>query len=123
MATNGRPATKPRTPLGERIAEARRIAGLSQIQLAGRLDTSQRVISYWEREPVALKPVQMAALADALDVTADFLLGREEPPRRGKGPVGKARRIFDAVSQLPRNQQEKIFDVIEPFISSHTKAS
>lgn len=123
MTTNGRPATKPRTPLGERIAEARAIAGLSQIQLAQRLKVSQRVISYWEREPVALKPGQLAALADALDVTADFLLGRKDPVRRGKGPVGKARRVFDEISRLPRNQQEKIFDVIEPFISSHSKAS
>jgi transcriptional regulator with XRE-family HTH domain len=119
----GRPPTKPRTPLGERIAEARRVAGLSQIQLADKLETTQRVVSYWEREPVALKPDQLTALADALGTSADFLLGRETSTGRGKGPAGKARRVFEAVSKLPRKQQEKIFDVIEPFISSHSKAS
>jgi len=93
------------------------------MQLADKLETTQRVVSYWEREPVALKPEQLTALADALGTSADFLLGREPPAGRGKGPAGKARRIFEAVSKLPRKQQEKIFDVIEPFISSHSKAS
>ena len=118
----GRPPTKPRTLLGDRIAEARRIAGLSQMQLARKLETTQRVISYWEREPVALKPEQMINLADALNTSADFLLGREAQSIRGKGPAGKARRVFEAVSKLPRKQQDKILDVIEPFISSHSKA-
>ena len=121
--STGRPTTKPRTALGERISEARSLAGISQIQLAKKLGTSQRVISYWEREPVALKPEQLASLADALNTTADFLLGRKERTKRGNGPVGKGRRIFEAVSKLPRSQQEKIFDVIEPFVSAHISKS
>ena len=117
----GRPASKPRTELGSQIAVARKEKGFTQQELADALGVTQRVITYWEREPVALKPEQMSALADALGVTADFLLGRERPKRRGGGPKGKAKHIFEEVSRLPRSQQEKIFDLLEPFISAHAR--
>jgi transcriptional regulator with XRE-family HTH domain len=67
----GRPAKNGRPSFGERLALARQQAGLTQQQLAERLDVTQRVITYWEREPVALRAEQLAALADALGVTTE----------------------------------------------------
>ena len=118
----GRPASKPRPILGTQISLARKEKGLTQQELADKLNVTQRVITYWEREPVALKPEQLSTLADALDVSTDFLLGREKTKGRGNGPKGKAKHIFEAVSKLPRTQQEKIFDLLEPFISAHTRS-
>lgn len=115
----GRPAKGKRPSLGKRLAEARQEAGLSQEQLAQMLGTTQRVISYWERAPVALRADQLTALADALSVTTDFLLGRDSPKKRGSGPTGKARKLFEAVSRLPRHQQEKVFAILEPYIAQH----
>ncbi len=112
----GRPAQTQRPALGERIAHARQQAGLTQGQLAQKLGTTQRVVTYWEREAVSLKPEQLAALAVALDVTTDSLLGLASPKQRGTGPVGKARRLFDAISKLPRHQQDKIITLLEPFV-------
>jgi hypothetical protein len=83
---------------------------------------TQRVITYWEREPVALKPEQLCALADALEVSSDFLLGRETSKAKGQGPKGKAKYIFEEVSKLSRSQQEKIFDILEPFITAHARS-
>ena len=117
----GRPASKPRPTLGTQISLARKEKGFTQQQLAEKLKVTQRVITYWEREPVALKTEQLSELADALGVTADFLLGRDKPKGRGTGPKGKAKHIFEEVSKLPRTQQEKIFDLLEPFISAHIK--
>ena len=34
------------------------------------------------------KPEQLAALADALGVSVDYLLGCQSRPKRGTGPVG-----------------------------------
>jgi len=116
----GRPAKGKRSSLGERLAQARQEAGLSQEQLAEMLGTTQRVISYWERAPVALRADQLTALANALSVTTDFLLGRDSPKKRGSGPTGKAKRLFEAVSRLPRHQQEKVFAVLEPYVAQHT---
>ena len=89
----GRPAKHRRTDFGERLAQARESAGLTQLQLADQLGTTQRVITYWERGSVALRADQLKALADALGVTADFLLGREQPKARGIGPTGKMRQL------------------------------
>jgi transcriptional regulator with XRE-family HTH domain len=113
----GRPAKTPRSAFGERLAHARQQAGLSQEQLAEKLGTIQRVVAHWERRPVALRAEQLAALADALGVTTDFLVGRDAPKRRGPGPVGRARRVLETVSRLPRHQQQKIIDVVEAMVA------
>ena len=75
--------------------------------------------SYQEREPVALRPEQVALLATALGVSADQLLGVATAKKRGAGPTGKARRAFEAVSKLPRHHQQKIVDVVETFVAGH----
>lgn len=115
----GRPAKTKRAPFGERVTQARQQAGLSQQQLAERLGTTQRVIAHWERAPVALRADQLAALASALGVTADYLVGRDSPKKRGSGPVGRARRLLETVSRLPRHQQQRIIDVVEALVAQH----
>lgn len=118
----GRPTTKSRTPMGERIATAREQAGFTQKQLADKLGVTQRVVTYWEREPVALKAEQLAALAEALGVTGDFLLGRKEPKARGQGPAGRLRQVFERASKLSRTQQAKVAEFVEPFVERQEKA-
>jgi transcriptional regulator with XRE-family HTH domain len=118
-ANMGRPTNRRRTDFGKRLVAAREDAGLSQRELAEKLGISQRALSWWDRENVALKPGQMTALAEALDVTADYLLGRIPAKKRGAGPTGKAQKVFEAVSRLPRHQQKKIIDVVESFVNQH----
>lgn len=117
----GRPTNRERTTFGERLVRARQQIGLTQAQLAARLKTSQRVITYWEREKVALRADQLTALAEALGVSADFLLGRKETKPRNGGPAGKMRQLFEAASRLPRSQQQKVTAVLEPFVAQHAR--
>lgn len=120
----GRPPVRKRTAFGERIALAREQAGITQKQLASLLGVSPNVLSWWEREPVALRPEQIAALASTLGVSADALLGLSEQPKpRTSGPAGKARRIFETVSKLPRHQQEKVIEMIETILAGHQAKS
>lgn len=114
----GRPAKTKRTSLGERIAAARLEAGLSQQQLADKLGVTQRIVTYWEREAAGLRADQLAQLAEALGVSADFFLGRDQK-KRGTGPVGKAKAIFDRVSALPRDRQQKILGAVEDMLVAH----
>ena len=113
----GRPVTKEATKLGKRISAARRDAGLTQQQLADKLGVTQRVVTYWEREAVGLKAEQLTALSEALGVTLDKLMGRPQPKRRGNGPAGRARLVFERVSSLPRSQQQSVLDTIEAIIA------
>ena len=116
----GRPAKHARSAFGDRLAHARLLAGLTQEQLAARLGVTQRVLSHWERAPVALRAEQLMAVATALNVSADFLLGREPTAPRTAGLAGKARRVFEQVAQLPRHQHQKILEVVEAFVAQQT---
>ena len=118
----GRPSKKTRPPFGERLHALREQAGLSQQQLADRLGLTQRAYAYWERNPVALRPEQLRELTLALGVTVEDLLGEPNGKKRGTGPAGKMRQLFEAASRLPRSQQQKVAAVLEPFILQHAEA-
>lgn len=118
----GRPTSKTRTALGERITQARQLAGLTQQQLAEKLGITQRVVAYWEREAVSLRADQLSKLADILDTTADALLGKQASSKRSNGPVGKARQVFEELSKLPRHHQDQIVKVVTALVTQ-AKAS
>jgi transcriptional regulator with XRE-family HTH domain len=115
----GRPAKHERPDFGQRLADARERAGLTQQQLAQRIGVDQRVITYWERRPVALRPEQLKALADTLNTSTDELLGRTVKDSAPKGPPGKMRLLFEAASQLPRSQQQKVVALLDAFVKLH----
>lgn len=114
----GRPAKTKRSPLGERIAALRERAGLSQTQLADKLGVGQQTVGYWERHAVTLKPAQIDAIAAALGCTHQEILGVVAPKQRG-GPVGKAKALFERVSALPRDRQQKILGAVEDMLVAH----
>jgi transcriptional regulator with XRE-family HTH domain len=115
----GRPAKTERTSFGQRLHALREQAGLSQQQLADKIGLSQRAYAYWERHPVALRPDQLLSLAQALNVSVDDLVGTNGAKKRGAGPTGKMKQLFEAASRLPRSQQQKITALLEPFIAHH----
>jgi transcriptional regulator with XRE-family HTH domain len=76
--------------------------GLSQMQLADKRGGTQSTYAGWEPRTTALKPEYILKIALALDVSVDYLLGNVNGGQRKGGPVGKARRVFEEVSKLPR---------------------
>jgi transcriptional regulator with XRE-family HTH domain len=125
ISQGGRPAKKERTAFGERLYNARIAAGLSQQQLADKLDLSQRAYAYWERHPVALRPDQLEQLAVALNVSVSDLIGEKEKEekKRGTGPTGRMKQLFEQANDLPRSQQQKIAAVLEAFISQNRQTT
>jgi len=97
-------------------------AGLSQQQLADKIGLTQRAYAYWERHPVALRPDQLLSLAQALNVSVDDLVGTNGTKKRGTGPAGRMRQLFEAASRLPRSQQQKITALLEAFIAHNRGA-
>jgi len=108
-----------RSALGERAAAARQAAGLSQAQLAEKLGVSQQMVGYLELSPVAIRPELLAQLSEVLAVPVDQLLGIERKTARAPGPVGRARQIFERVSQLPRATQQRILANVEDALTAH----
>jgi len=115
----GRPSKHPRTAFGERLHAAREALGLSQAQVAEKLNITQTAYGVWERYPVALRPDQIERLAKILNVSVEYLFGKEGIASRRGGPVGKMRQIFEDASRLSRSQQQHIIRVLEPFVERH----
>lgn len=115
----GRPPKLKRSEFGERLVLIRQRAGLSQTQVADKLGVSQQAYAGWERSTVALRPDDLAKLAEVLETTTDELLGKQAAPKRGTGPVGKAKALFDRVSALPRDRQQRILTTVEDMLVAH----
>ena len=114
----GRPAKYPRTEFGQKLHAAREATGLSQAQVAEKLGLSQNSYAVWERHPVALRPDQIEQLAKILGVGADTFFATAAPAKgkRGTGPAGKLRTVFEEASKLPRHQQNKIAEWVDAFV-------
>jgi transcriptional regulator with XRE-family HTH domain len=117
----GRPAKHPRTPFGERVYAAREAAGLSQAEAAKQLGLSQNAYAMWERRPIALRPQQIEQLAAVLGVSVEALFGKVPLPAKPPGPLGRAKKAFEAVSQLPRGQQTRVLDLVESLVRVRTR--
>lgn len=114
----GRPAKHPRTPFGQRLHAAREARGLSQAQVAERLGITQTAYACWERRAVALRPDQIEQVAQILGVSVESLFNGNGHAERKGGPTGKARRVFEEVSQLPRKRQQRIVSVVEDMLAA-----
>lgn len=98
--------------LGARIAELRKAAGITQVQMADILGVSQQTVNSYEvgrrRVPVSALP----AIARAVAVSIEELIG--EPPKPGKrGPAPKIQQQLKRITQLPKAQQRFILQMID----------
>jgi len=111
----GRPSKSDRSPFGQRVYEAREAKGLSLRQVAEALEVPLKTYANWERRNVGVRPELLSALSKILEVSTEQLLGSEQP-RKKEGPTGKARKLFEEVSALPRHQQQRILSTVEDML-------
>ena len=67
--------------LGARIRELRKEFGLSQVDLAQRMEVTKQTISNWENENIQPSIDMLVDLANVFNVTTDYLLGLDDVPR------------------------------------------
>ena len=72
--------------LGEKISTLRRKQGLSQEELAVRLNVTRQAVSKWETGTSVPELETLVALAKIFGVTTDYLLSVEEVPERTEPP-------------------------------------
>jgi transcriptional regulator with XRE-family HTH domain len=103
-----------------RLRTLREAAGISQRELARIIEVDSSNVSFWERSGCLPRSELLLPIAKALGVSVEELLGEAKAQLT---PVlgGKARQMFEAVSKLPRRQQQKILDLLEPFIKQHSR--
>ena len=93
----------------ERLRKTREHRGLSQRQLAGRTGLQASAVSHFETG--ARKPSfeNLKKLADALDVTIDYLLGRTNE----LAGVATADRLHRHIDALTADDQELAKEILE----------
>lgn len=109
---------------GARLAELRRSKGMTQVELAKAIGSTQRAISYYESFHGYPPVTAVAALAQALDVTTDQLLGLERRPTKthDEKEDPEARRLWRKVKrvlELPPNDKKELIRVITKMIDGY----
>jgi transcriptional regulator with XRE-family HTH domain len=111
--------------LGEHLRELREAAGMSQRELAKQLEIHHSNLGHWERSGNLPGSNLLLPLAKLLGVTVEELLTGEATKKpRGAAITGKAQALFEQLSKLPRNQQQRILATVEDMlVAQEAKAS
>lgn len=105
--------------VASRLRALREASGLTLRELARQIGEDHSNVGYWERSGKIPRSDVLAPIAKALGVTVEELLG-EPKPRRAKPAGGHLGQLFDAASKLPRRQQQKIVELLQPFVREHS---
>lgn len=107
--------------LGARIAELRKAHGLTQVQLAETLELSQQMIASYEvgrrRVPVSLLP----AIAHALAVSVEALIGEKDATPTKRGPAPKLLQQMERIQRLPKAQQRFVMQMIDTVLAQQDR--
>ena len=113
-----RPSTSEPLGFGALLASLRKSKGLTQIQLAERLESSQQMVDYYERRAANPTAKTIQKIADALKVSGSELT--TQPIRKSKpGPKSAIEERFEKVSSLPKSAQKTILEVVDAMLAQH----
>ena len=106
--------------LGGRIAQLRKAADITQVQLAEFLHVSQQTVNAYEMGHRRMAISALPPLARLLGVSVEALIG--EPVRPGKrGPTPKLQQQIERITQLPKQQQRFVIQVIDSVLAQATR--
>ncbi len=104
-----------RTDFGARLGELRKAAGYTQQELAQEVGVSRRMIAYYEGETERPPTTLLPALADALGITTDELLG-VAAPKKGLKPDTRLKRRMQQIEKMNPKEKRQVLQLIDAFI-------
>jgi len=84
--------------LGERLRAIRTAKNITQVQLAGILGVSKQSVSNWENENILPSIEMLSKIADALCVSSDYLLSRDD--RKFIEVTGLSEEVIQHIQQI-----------------------
>jgi transcriptional regulator with XRE-family HTH domain len=102
--------------LGEKITKLKKAKNLSQTDLAERTGISRDAISKYERGDAVPSVEYAKRIADALEVSLDYLVNEDDKQEVLDNEVVKRVR---EVQKLPQLEKEKIFSVIDALVRDY----
>lgn len=115
IALMGRRKNEDDQSFGEKLVALRRLRGMTQVQLAEAAGTTQRAISHYETFGGYPPAPALIALAKALQVSADELLGLKSTRSDARAEDPDTRRLwkkFQQVASLPEKDQRAVIRLI-----------
>ena len=106
---------------GEKIKELRKARGMNQDQLAELASLNRVTIAKYESGRVEPGAQSLARIADALEVSADTLLGRsdEMPPPPAHPHTEEACIVSGAMDRMPPEDREKALNVLKTIYADY----
>lgn len=103
--------------LGERIIELRKICGLSQYQLAKKMDVSRQAVSKWENGQATPDSLRMIQLAEVLNTDVEYLTtGRRNFARRPPVVLNSTEIVEKIVEKPVVQVVERVVEVEKPIV-------
>ena len=110
--------------IGRRLREAREARGITQTDLAERLNIKQGIVSAYERGTVRIHGALIAAFAQALNSSTDEILGVKKTRRIGNGPTDRrVVRLLTDINALPRRERDALLKTISNFVRGSRAAA
>lgn len=108
--------------LGRTIVELRKRNGLTQAELAARLQIHQSMVTRWEKGQALPRSHNIERLAQALEVPVDELLVRKNRPIDGDPSPGTSgdlefSELFDQLDQLSERDRQALKAVMEAMLT------
>ena len=108
---------------GPRLAALRQSRGLTQVELGQAADVSQRVIAYYEAESAQPPGSLLVALARALRVTTDTLLG-VAPVRDSLAPrTARLLKRLQRIEELPPADQRAVLKLVDAMLDTRRRSA
>jgi transcriptional regulator with XRE-family HTH domain len=113
-----------KTIYGAHLAQLRKAAGFTQVELAEAVGLSQQTVAKWEANDRPPPSKMLPNLAKLFGVTVEEILNIKagSSPRK-RGPPSRGHKLLDDVERLPPRQKEKIYDVLSALVDQYSRAS
>lgn len=108
--------------VGERLKSLRESEGLTQQELADRLQITRSALSLYETNKREPDNETIRKFADFFEVTTDYLLGRvDEPCRTRNLPPTISSLTVEGYDTLPPEAKKEVEEYIQYLIHKHSK--
>jgi len=116
-----KPTQTENETFGRRLARIRKAKGYTQVELAGKMGIIQVLISDYERDKLRPYHEMIIRFAQALEVSADELLGLKTSESQGTTTSLKLLRRMKKIETLPPSQQKILLRTIDTFLKASEK--
>ena len=103
---------------GARLAELRKAAGFTQAELADEIGVSRRMLAYYEVQSEHPPTHLLPAIARALQLSTDELLGIAPARRATKPANSRQQRRLAQIEKLEPTEKRQILQVLDTLIES-----